>query len=378
MIFYFGTFNACHELRKSAIQSGRVRVVILALIFVCSIAVIGWFVFSGKNQTDARHPTPMSDAEALMREPRVREALVKKAQELIDLIESENVPKAKYPTPPMPDSEPLTWEETGKNEQGRPTARLWIPGKVSMEFILVPVGSFQMGSQEKYEQPIHLAELREFWLGRTEVTVEQFRAFVEATGYKTLRERSIMPTYVLVDGKEKLVRDANWRNPYFTQTDKHPVVLVNWEDAREYCKWMKRKLGLNFRLPSETEWEYACRAQKPLLYYESHLNEYAWYKSNSNGKSHEVGSKLPNDWGLYDMQGNAAEFCEDIWHIDYNGIPTDGSARMEEDPSEDYIQHITRGGGWHFESWRCRSTFRGRAIIPLSSDYLGFRIALQK
>ena len=186
-----------------------------------------------------------------------------------------------------------------------------ITNTLGMEFKLIPAGKFMMGSSQeeidrcleqfgegtwekkslRSEGPEHPVEItRPFYMGATEVTVGQFRQFVEEEGYQ--------------------VGDGRWRNPGFDQTDQHPVVFVSWNNAVDFCKWLSKKEGKEYRLPTEAEWEYSCRAGKAGSRYcfgddEAQLEDYAWYRKNSGGGTHPVGKKKPNAWGLYDMHGNA-------------------------------------------------------------------------
>ncbi|MDO9097902.1 MAG: formylglycine-generating enzyme family protein, partial [Candidatus Methanoperedens sp.] len=127
---------------------------------------------------------------------------------------------------------------------------------------------------------------------------------------------------------------------------------------------------------SEAEWEYAARAGTTTRYSfgddESKLIEYAWYGSNSGGKTHEVGQKKPNPWGLYDMHGNVWEWVQDSWHSNYNGAPTDGSA-WEGDGSS----RVDRGGGWSYDARGCRSAIRRNYAQGDRFTYVGFRLLMR-
>ncbi len=191
---------------------------------------------------------------------------------------------------------------------------------LGMKFKLIPAGKFTMGSPKEEidrclkqfgpykenlptEGPEHPIEItRPFYLGATEVTVGQFRQFVDEEAYQ--------------------VGDGRWRNPRFDQTDQHPVVFVSWNNAVDFCKWLSAKEGKEYRLPTEAEWEYSCRAGKAGSRYgfgddDAQLKDYAWFDQNSGGGTHPVGKKKPNAWGLYDMHGNAWEWCQDNYDPDY-------------------------------------------------------------
>ena len=142
------------------------------------------------------------------------------------------------------------------------------------------------------------------------------------------------------------------------------------------CKKLSQKTGRNYRLPSEAEWEYACRAGTQTRYYfgddESRLGEYAWYKDNSKGKTHPVGEKEPNQFGLYDIYGNVWEWCSDRWHDNYNGAPTDGSS-WETGTGD---RRILRGGAWFDFPVSYSSSSRPYWGADYRTDGIGFRVAL--
>ncbi|MHC4243710.1 MAG: formylglycine-generating enzyme family protein, partial [Planctomycetota bacterium] len=198
---------------------------------------------------------------------------------------------------------------------------------VDFELVQIPAGQFQMGSQasDSDERPVHRVRIKEsFYMGRTEVTVRQFQAFAQATGYKTEAEKANWAynyawEFPIVPG-----HGFNRHQLKFTQNEDHPVVCINWNDAVAFCRWLSKETGRHFRLPSEAEWEYACRGGKHFDYAEN-PNETGWYRDNSGGMTHPVGQKKPNAWGLYDMHGNVWEWCLDVWHSNYKGAPTDGS-----------------------------------------------------
>ena len=186
---------------------------------------------------------------------------------------------------------------------------------------------------------------RGFWLGKYEVTVGQFRRFVEATGYEA---GDGCWTYENGDWEERSGR--NWSNPGYSQSDDHPVVCVSWEDVSDYASWLSGETGVLHRLPTEAEWEYACRAGTQTRWSfgddESRLGDYAWYGDNNDPwGTKAVGGKLPNGWGLYDMHGNVFEWVQD------RGIELDyynRSPRVDPPGPDTGDYRVIRGGGFMF------------------------------
>lgn len=186
------------------------------------------------------------------------------------------------------------------------------------EFVKIPAGSFMMGCDPSYAcaevLPLRRVEFdRPFWMGRTEVTVKQFSAFVKATGYQT--------------DAEKAKEARTWKTPGFRVSGNQPVVLVTLNDATAYCGW------IGSRVPSEAEWAYAARAGATTHHYwgEEIDARFLWYRANSDGRPHPVGRKRPNTWGLYDVEGNVWEWV--------TGAPPHTSVRKEGFGS-------IRGGSW--------------------------------
>ena len=221
-----------------------------------------------------------------------------------------------------------------------------------MEFILIPAGKFMMGSPSDeegrydYEGPVHEVKIKNsFYLGKYPVIQKQW---------------------------EKMMGN----NPSSSKDEDRPVEMVSWDDVQEFVKRINEKEGADkYRLPSEAEWEYACRAGTQTRYSfgsdESKLNEYAWYSDNSDRKTHRVGQKKPNYWGLYDMHGNVLEWVQDEWHDNYKNAPSDGSAW--EDGKDDSFR-VNRGGGWGDNVGNCRSANRD-GYYPGGGNFgLGFRL----
>ena len=181
------------------------------------------------------------------------------------------------------------------------------------------------------------------------MTVGQFRKFVADAGYQTDAEKGENKGALGLDsatGKFAFKAEYSWRNPGFEQGDDHPVVCVSWNDAVAFCKWLSRKERKNYRLPTEAEWEYACRGERRrgivLATRVAALGDYAWYAGNSGPRTHAVGGKRPNGFGLYDMHGNACQWCAD-WYDEhyYEKSPVD-------DPKgpDAGSWHVARGGSF--------------------------------
>ncbi|WP_197455743.1 SUMF1/EgtB/PvdO family nonheme iron enzyme [Stieleria neptunia] len=275
------------------------------------------------------------------------------------------------------------------------------------------------------EGPAHVTWLtKPYQIAETEVTVGQFRRFVEATGYQTTAERGLTemvgwqptpedkPLYQSHD----FVRDTkfSWKNPGFEQTDDHPVVGVSLTDAKAYCQWLSQRDGVRYRLPTEAEWEFACRAgttswfsfgdtaqgvshrhanlgHVELENHRKHAAERQWLLDwdNDSGDGYlftaPVGSYTRNPWGIADMHGNVWEWCEDLWldtvYKDYERPRYDQPGGVAVDPvNRDRPQtttndfHVIRGGCWYNGDLACRSSARVPWDADDASCYVGFRI----
>ncbi len=176
-------------------------------------------------------------------------------------------------------------------------------------------------------------------------------------------------------------------NPSHFLGPRNPVEQVSWSACQAFVRGLNDKTGRIFALPSEAQWEYACRAGTNTEYQAgdtpSRLGEYAWYSSNSSGTTHPVGQKKPNDWGLYDMLGNVWEWCEDIWQPSYEAAPTDGSPWLEsgdEGPVWKMFYgtwRMLRGSSWGGDAVECRCAFRARNAPGFEGDYNGCRVVLR-
>jgi formylglycine-generating enzyme required for sulfatase activity len=258
---------------------------------------------------------------------------------------------------------------------------------IGMKLALIPAGEFFMGSPddsieaEKHEKPSHRVRINKpFYLGVTEVTRGQFRRFVDAAGYQTHAERDGEGGWAWNNVAKRWEHDQKftWLNPGFEQTDEHPVVIVSWEDAVAFAEWLAREEHTTYRLPTEAEWEYACRAGSTTRYSfgddEARLGEYAWFDGNSENKTHPVGQKRPNAFGLYDMPGNVWELCADWYDEKYYA-----SSPAADPPGATHASlHVIRGGSWFYAPFGCRPAFR-RTIAPgHTGSITGFRVALDQ
>jgi WD40 repeat protein/CubicO group peptidase (beta-lactamase class C family) len=237
---------------------------------------------------------------------------------------------------------------------------------LGMELSLIPPGEFAR------DEHARARVTRPFYVGRCEVTVKQFREFVEATKYKTEAERS--PDGGIVgqpDGGRLTGPEFTWRHKDVSRGDDYPVGQMAWNDAVRFCEWLSKKEGKVYRLPTEAEWEWACRAGTATAHFfgDGRFEDYAWVLSNSEGRSHPVGRLRPNPWGLFDLYGNHAEFCSD-WYGDY---PAGTVADPAGPAAGDF--RVIRGGG-HFDA-APDSGSRFSASPDFAMSHFGFRVACE-
>ena len=255
---------------------------------------------------------------------------------------------------------------------------------IGMSFKKILPGHFLMGDieGESDEKPLHPVTIsRPFHIGQYEVRVKDFQKFVKDTNFVTELERTPPQTqYPWFDDGFKRLENGSWRNPGYTQNDNYPVTMLTPADMLAFCTWLSKKENCRYRLPTEAEWEYACRAGTDTKYSfgESveQLHKYAWFRPNSQNHPHEVGKLAPNPWGLYDMHGNLWELCQDYYgaYSDLSQIDPTGNRSV-------ISGHSLRGGSWlddkHGEGkgFNLRSAARYYMVFPrVQTNWMGFRI----
>ena len=230
-----------------------------------------------------------------------------------------------------------------------PSGRTYTVPSINYKMVYISPGTFMMGSpsnepkRDSDEKQHRFTLTKGFYIGITEVTQGQWRK-------------------IMGNNPSRFIRDNL------------PVEMVSWNDCREFIRKLNSKEGgSKYRLPTEAEWEYACRAGSKTMFCfgdsDSRLGDYAWYSNNSSSKTHSVAQKKPNAWGLYDMQGNVREWCQD-WYGDYPS----GHVRDPEGPSSG-SDRVERGGSWSSDARPCRSANRYYFTPVVRSLLLGFRLA---
>jgi len=212
------------------------------------------------------------------------------------------------------------------------------------EMVAIPAGSFEMGSAQTDERPVHTVRIpKAFAIGKKEVTQGQWKAVMDSN-----------PSYFRYCG------------------DDCPVENVSWDDAQAFIQRLNAKTGRTYRLPSEAEWEYSCRAGGSYRHCGSdNIDSVAWYNNNSGSKTHAVAGKQANAWGLYDMSGNVLEWLGDCWNDNYESAPSDGTTWTEGDCG----QRVLRGGSWLSSLGGISITSRFRSYSTESFGRIGFRLA---
>jgi len=262
------------------------------------------------------------------------------------------------------------WEE-------KEVGKVWKDPYLGMEFVWVSGGCYQMGDifgdGLLDEKPVHEVCVDGFWMGRYEVTVGQFRRFVAETGYKTDAEKG---GYCWTWEKK---RGANWRDTkLFSQDENHPVVCVSWNDAVAFAEWLSKKSGYSFRLPTEAEWEYACRSGGKKVKYGTSTGDSSHDLANYVGTGGRdkwkytapVGSFPPNELGLYDMCGNVSEWCEGWYDENYYRR----SPKNNPQGPKNGECRVLRGDSWLHSPCSLRCASRGGCFPDVRLYNIGFRL----
>jgi formylglycine-generating enzyme required for sulfatase activity/serine/threonine protein kinase len=254
---------------------------------------------------------------------------------------------------------------------------------IGMKLAPIPPGKFLMGSPDNEtgrrasEGPQHEVVLtRPFYMSVYDVTVGQFKVFSKETGYLTDAEKGIGDPRLFPDGTWKNDPEATWLNPGFEQTDDHPVVCVSWNDANAFCSWLSDKEGKKYDLPTEAQWEYACRAGSQTKFYfgndDDKLDQYGWYIANSQNQAHPVGQKKPNAWGLYDMHGNVWQWIANYYLPDYyQKSPREDPPGPGPSPNG---SHLLCGASWHGDVGFFSAARRVCLLTLSPSADVGFRV----
>jgi len=238
---------------------------------------------------------------------------------------------------------------------------------VTLKVVLIPRGVFRLGSNDSAE------ELKRIY---TEPNHYDCERPLHEVGITTPFYIGVTPVtqaeYVAVMGKNP----SHFTGFFGKRRDNQPADNMSWNDATEYCKKVSLKAAGGTRLPTEAEWEYGCRAGATSRFSfgdsEGDLGDYAWYDRNSDGKTHPVGTKKPNGWGLYDMHGNVWEWCQDWYDENYYG------ESPKEDPKGPAAGQfrVMRGGSWCDPPWRVRCSYSGGFAPERGSSAVGFRVVV--
>jgi formylglycine-generating enzyme required for sulfatase activity len=260
---------------------------------------------------------------------------------------------------------------TEQHVSQKPVTQKPITNGMGMELVLVSRGKFLMGSVDDdlqsypNEKPQHEVEItKDFYLGKYEVTRGQFRRFVKGTIYRTEAEKA---------------KDApTWQDTPFGQTDAHPVVNVTWNDAMAFCEWLSVKEGQKYRLPTEAEWEYSCRATTTTRFFSGDgldgLAEVANFGRKHGFTTMPVGSFKANAFGFYDMHGNVWEWCQDVYDEDYYKNSPKEDPQGPDGAADAF--RVIRGGSYYYPARDCRCANRGRYARSYRDYNVGFRVVL--
>ena len=265
-----------------------------------------------------------------------------------------------------------------------PSLKVDLGQGVSLQCLPVHEGDFTQGSPagevdrgpDEAQRTVHMT--REFYLGKTEVTRAQWERFAQETGFRTEAEKGPSGGFGW-DGNALVQRkEYTWKNPGFEQSPEDPVCIIAYPDAEAFCRWLSKKSGYTVTLPTEAQWEYACRAKMTSAWHNGAntpegADEVAWSKHNAQNHTHPVTSLKPNSWGFY-IGGNVSEWCQD-WYAPYE--PGEVTNPLQSSPAPgDKPRRVVRGGSWAREAKNTRSAARFR-LDPLSRNAdTGFRVVL--
>ncbi|MBW7865079.1 MAG: SUMF1/EgtB/PvdO family nonheme iron enzyme [Candidatus Hydrogenedentes bacterium] len=379
----------------------RMRRTTLALAALLAVVILAtWLQWSVSNyRARVALQQAMAEREAEQSAQGLVEATARYFDYLFSRQQAQPTPKTTTEPADQETPAPVEDELAGRSPDSYWTAKPAPDADMAMAWI--PPGEFIMGTpdteaerqqHEGPERPVSLT--RGFWIGRNEVSVAQFQAFVTDTRHKTTAEREGGSWTLSAAGRRQWMPGANWMKAGFFQNPSHPVVCVSWEDAVAFCGWMGVKTGRKFRLPTEAEWEYACRAGTITAYQwgdapdggegwlngadisaqRKYQNWIVFPFNDGNIYSAPVGGFKPNAWGLYDMHGNVWEWCED-WY-DQNFYQT----APAEDPMNTVpaSSRVVRGGSWLWYPGFCRSGARFHYAPDMTFNDLGFRLVCEE
>jgi serine/threonine-protein kinase len=269
---------------------------------------------------------------------------------------------------PIREDGPSDVGDSKPNPDSPKTLTVDLGSGVKMDFVLIPKGKFMMGSpktekgNEEQEDQHEVEISKPFYLAKYPVTQQQYQALMKSNPSVYQAGRGVADK---VKGED---------------TKQFPVESVSWSDAQAFCQQMRDIDSQKriFRLPTEAEWEYACRAGTKTAYFfgddAKNLGEYAWFKDNSGGRPHEVGTKKPNPWGLYDMHGNVWQWCEDYYDEKYYAnSPIKDPLNINKPGFE---RRVHRGGCWTYDHLRSRAAARDGAVPGGRGPIIGFRVCL--
>ncbi len=256
--------------------------------------------------------------------------------------------------------------------------KLWAIALCSVLIVSIFLGCIGSNKKEKDTDGLKIDDLDFEWVDISPGTFMMGRYNNEGTPHERPRHPvNISKGFQMLKFE---VTQAQWEavngsNPSWFKGANNPVDRVDWNECQSFISQLNElDSGHTYRLPSEAEWEYTCRAGSTTTYYfgndSAQLDQYAWYGNNSNYKTHPVGEKKPNAWGLYDMHGNVWEWCQDWWHFNYSNAPDDGTAW--EDPEGSY--RVIRSSDYSNGASNCCSATRYRSLPITGLDSMGFRL----